>query len=173
MNKGLEVIEAHWLFGLPVDQIQVVIHPQSILHSGVAFVDGSVLFQAGTPDMRVPIQYALAYPDRWPMPFSNCHLDMFQLPPLQFEPPDHDRFPCLALACEAGRQGGAYPVALNAANEVAVDAFLNERIPFGAIHRIIAHGLEALSQAGFSSRPGIEEIMAIDAWSRQIATATL
>ena len=121
MNKGLEVIEAHHLFHVPVEQVQVVVHPQSIIHSMVEFHDGSVLAQLGIPDMRIPISYALAYPERLPNTLPS--LDLFQVQTLQFYPPDLERFPCLRLAFEAARLGGTMPAVLNAANEIAVQAF--------------------------------------------------
>ena len=125
MNKGLEVIEAHWLFGAPADRIEVVIHPQSVIHSMVSYVDGSVLAQLGNPDMRTPIAHALAYPER--IASGVAQLDLTHNRQLQFETPDFERFPCLALAYDALRAGGTAPALLNAANEVAVQAFLNSR----------------------------------------------
>jgi 1-deoxy-D-xylulose-5-phosphate reductoisomerase len=141
MNKGLEVIEAHWLFGVRLDQVDVVVHPQSIVHSLVEFVDASVLAQLGTPDMGIPILYALSYPDRLPCPAEP--LDLARVGALTFEAPDEARFPCLALARRAGEAGGTAPLVLNAANEVAVAAFLEERCRFTDIPRLIAEALEA------------------------------
>jgi 1-deoxy-D-xylulose-5-phosphate reductoisomerase len=135
MNKGLEVIEAYQLFGASLDQIQVVIHPQSIIHSMVEFHDGSVLAQLGIPDMRVPISYALAYPDRLPNVLPS--LDLFAVQSLNFYPPDFERFPCLRLAFDAARLGGTMPAVLNAANEIAVQAFLNGQIGFLSIPIVI------------------------------------
>ena len=140
MNKGLEVIEAHWLFNADADKIQVVIHPQSVIHSMVEYVDGSVLAQLGNPDMRTPIAYALGFPERIDAGVSS--LDLFKIAHLDFEAPDTVRFPCLGLAYQALRQGGTAPATLNAANEVAVDAFLDERIPFKLIPAMIESVLE-------------------------------
>jgi len=135
MNKGLEVIEAHWLFGAPADRIEVVIHPQSVIHSMVSYVDGSVLAQLGNPDMRTPIAHALAYPER--IESGVAQLDLTAMAALQFYPPDFARFPCLALAFDALRAGGTAPALLNAANEVAVEAFLERRIGFRDIDRVV------------------------------------
>jgi 1-deoxy-D-xylulose-5-phosphate reductoisomerase len=140
MNKGLEVIEAHELFGLDFDQIDVVVHPQSIVHSMVEFTDGSTVAQLAGPDMRLPIGYALAYPDRSGVAFGA--LDWSAVRSLDFEPPDVDAFPCLALAYRAGRMGGTAPASLNAANEVAVAAFLEAVIPWSAIAEVIKDVLE-------------------------------
>ena len=135
MNKGLEVIEAHHLFGVPLEKIDVVVHPQSVVHSMVEFEDGAVLAQLGVPDMRVPIGYAMGYPDR--VPFGGERLDFVRLGQLTFEAPDTGRFPCLKMAVEAQRAGGIMPVALNGANEAAVAAFLRDEIPFGGIPRAV------------------------------------
>jgi len=135
MNKGLEVIEAHWLFNAAADDIQVVVHPQSVIHSMVQYVDGSVIAQLGNPDMRTPIAYALAWPER--IASGVAPLDLFAIAKLDFVAPDLERFPCLALAYQALRVGGSVPALLNAANEVAVDAFLNHRIAFLDIPRLI------------------------------------
>jgi len=140
MNKGLEVIEAHWLFGAPAERIEVVIHPQSVIHSMVSYVDGSVLAQLGNPDMRTPIAHALAYPER--IHSGVAQLDLTTMAALQFHQPDYARFPCLALAFEALRAGGTAPALLNAANEVAVDAFLERRIGFRDIDRVIARVMD-------------------------------
>jgi 1-deoxy-D-xylulose-5-phosphate reductoisomerase len=134
MNKGLEVIEAHWLFNAPADNIEVVVHPQSVIHSLVQYVDGSVLAQLGNPDMRTPIAYALAYPER--IGAGVAPLDLCKVAALSFSAPDLERFPCLALAYRALRAGGTAPAVLNAANEVAVAAFLEKRIPFLSIPRL-------------------------------------
>ncbi|HKJ23107.1 MAG TPA: 1-deoxy-D-xylulose-5-phosphate reductoisomerase, partial [Gammaproteobacteria bacterium] len=131
MNKGLEVIEASWLFNTGVDSIQVVLHPQSVVHSMVEYVDGSVLAQLGSPDMRTPIAHALAWPER--IESGVAFLDLFEVARLDFQPPDFDRFPCLRLAYEAARRGGTAPALLNAANEMAVDAFLGGRLGFTEI----------------------------------------
>lgn len=164
MNKGLEVIEAHWLFGAPADQIEVVIHPQSVIHSMVSYVDGSVLAQLGNPDMRTPIAHALAYPDR--IASGVAQLDLTQMAALQFFPPDFTRFPCLALAFDALRAGGTAPALLNAANEVAVDAFLERRISFRDIDRVIRHALDAVEHG---PAPSIEAVLAQDARAREAA----
>jgi 1-deoxy-D-xylulose-5-phosphate reductoisomerase len=141
MNKGLEVVEAHWLFGVPFDRIDVVVHPQSIVHSMVEFVDRSVLAQLGMPDMGIPILYALTYPDRLPCPAPA--LDLVGLGTLTFEAPDETAFPCLALARQAGLAGGAAPLVLNAANEVAVAGFLAGRCGFMDLPRLIGDALDA------------------------------
>lgn len=135
MNKGLEVIEAHFLFGVGYDQIEVVIHPQSIIHSMVEFVDGSIKAHLGPTDMRIPIQYAISFPERLEAPLSS--IDFVELSSLTFEAPDLDNFPCLRYAFEAGRKGKTFPAVLNAANEEAVSAFLNEEITFTAIPKVI------------------------------------
>ena len=141
MNKGLEVIEAFWLFGLPPRSIEVVIHPQSIIHSMVEFVDGSVKAQMGIPDMKIPIQYALTYPDR---PASTCQkIDFSTLQQMTFLMPDTEKFRCLSLACDALATGGTAPAALNAANEIAVQMFLEERLPFSSIPAVIEEALTA------------------------------
>ncbi|MGW8392784.1 1-deoxy-D-xylulose-5-phosphate reductoisomerase [Pseudoduganella sp. HUAS MS19] len=164
MNKGLEVIEAHWLFGAPAEQIEVVIHPQSVIHSMVSYNDGSVLAELGNPDMRTPIAHALAYPER--VASGVAQLDLTQVGTLQFEKPDFNRFPCLALAFEALRAGGTAPALLNAANEVAVQAFLDERIGFRRIDRVIAQVMDELPHGAASS---IEAVMAQDALARAAA----
>jgi 1-deoxy-D-xylulose-5-phosphate reductoisomerase len=165
MNKGLEVIEAHWLFAQPAERIQVVIHPQSLIHSGVGFVDGSVLFQAGTPDMRVPIQVALAYPDRWLMHDTACHLPMTNPMQWEFHPVDHQRFPCLSLAYQALAAGPAATTVLNAADEWAVDAFLAERIGFTDIPRFIDRALAYMPASG--ALPDLGTIQALTDWTKQ------
>jgi 1-deoxy-D-xylulose-5-phosphate reductoisomerase len=142
MNKGLEVIEAHWLFGVPADRIEVVIHPQSVIHSMVSYVDGSVLAQLGNPDMRTPIAHALAYPER--MASGVDAVDLTRIGQLQFERPDFQRFPCLRLAYDALLAGGTAPAILNAANEVAVQAFLDRRIGFRKIDQVIAQVIDRL-----------------------------
>ena len=165
MNKGLEVIEAHWLFACPPEQIQVVVHPQSVIHSLVEYTDGSVLAQLGNPDMRTPIAYALAYPER--IDAGVPSLDLFQIARLDFEAPDFDRFPCLGLAYEALRAGGTAPAVLNAANEVAVAAFLDRRLPFLGIPRLIEATLKAVP-----SRPegSLADVLAADAEARRVAS---
>ncbi len=164
MNKGLEVIEARWLFGLPVDRIDVVVHPQSVIHSMVEYVDGSVLAQLGTPDMRTPIAYALAWPER--IVSGSAQLDFMKLAALTFEAPDLVRFPCLGLAYAALRAGGGATIALNAANEVAVAAFLDARIRFTDIARVV----EAVVEHDWSGAPGsVDDIRAIDDEARRRA----
>ena len=164
MNKGLEVIEAHWLFGAPAAQIEVVIHPQSVIHSMVSYVDGSVLAQLGNPDMRTPIANALAYPER--IASGVGQLDLTQIATLQFERPDFQRFPCLALAFEALKAGGTAPALLNAANEVAVQSFLDLQIGFRQIDRVIAHVMDVLPHGAADS---IAAVMAQDAAARAAA----
>jgi 1-deoxy-D-xylulose-5-phosphate reductoisomerase len=163
MNKGLEVIEAHWLFDLPVDRVTVIIHPQSIIHSMVELADGVVKAQLSYPDMRLPIQYALAYPERLPNP-ALPRLDWNQTKELTFEPPDFNTFPCLKLAIEAGKQGGTYPAVLCAADEVAVELFLAQRIKFTDIAQLVEL---ALNRHKSIPHPSLEEIMAADEWARE------
>lgn len=164
MNKGLEVIEAHWLFNASADQIQVVIHPQSVIHSMVEYIDGSVLAQLGNPDMRTPIAYALGYPERIESGVSA--LDLFKIARLDFEAPDVQRFPCIALAYAALRADGSAPTVLNAANEVAVAAFLRRQLPFPAIARVIEHTLASVSATAVET---VEQVLAVDAVARQVA----
>ncbi|MCC6378608.1 MAG: 1-deoxy-D-xylulose-5-phosphate reductoisomerase [Burkholderiales bacterium] len=168
MNKGLEVIEAHWLFGAPVEAIDVVIHPQSIVHSMVEYADGSVLAQLGNPDMRTPIAQALAWPGR--IESGVRTLDLASLAGLSFEAPDLARFPCLGLAYDALAAGGAAPVALNAANEIAVAAFLDGSVPFPAIH---ATSAEVLSRTPCAAVDSIEDALAADAQARRLARSIL
>ena len=163
MNKGLEVIEAHWLFNMPFDKIKVLIHPQSIVHSMVEFMDGSVKAQLSYPDMRLPIQYALSYPERLPNP-QLPRLNWSTINKLTFEQPDLDTFPCLKLAIEAGKKGGTYPAVLCAADEIAVELFLSQRIKFTDIARLVEQTLE---QHQSVTCPTLEEIMAADTWARQ------
>ena len=163
MNKGLEVIEAHWLFDISFDNIKVLIHPQSIVHSMVEFIDGSVKAQLSQPDMRLPIQYALSYPDRLPNP-QLPRLDWSRLNNLTFEPPDYDTFPCLKLAIEAGSMGETYPSVLCGADEVAVELFLSQRIRFVDIARYVGRTLE---QHQAITNPTLDEILAADAWARE------
>lgn len=164
MNKGLEVIEAHQLFGVAYDQIAVVVHPQSIVHSIIDLNDGASLAHLGHPDMRVPISYALNYPDRADVPLRR--LDLAEVGSLTFEQPDREAFPCLDIAYQAGRQGGSAPCVMNAANEVAVEAFLAGRIPFTHIARIIEHTLER-ADAGPVSH--FSQLAAADQQARLIA----
>jgi 1-deoxy-D-xylulose-5-phosphate reductoisomerase len=164
MNKGLEVIEARWLFGIPPARIKILIHPESIIHSIVEYVDGSLLAQLGLPDMRIPIAYALAYPNRLPLKLPS--LDLARLARLTFEPPSFDRFPCLGLAYRALELGGTAPAVLNAANEEAVLAFLQRRIRFQDIPRIIQQTLENHSpEAGGE----LDVLLAADEWAREHA----
>ena len=158
MNKGLEVIEAHWLFGASAERIEVVIHPQSVIHSMVSYVDGSVLAQLGNPDMRTPIAHALAFPER--IDSGVAQLDLTAMAALQFEKPDYQRFPCLALAFDALRAGGTAPALLNAANEVAVEAFLERRIGFRDIDRVVAR---VMNENDHGAAASIEAVMAQDA----------
>jgi 1-deoxy-D-xylulose-5-phosphate reductoisomerase len=165
MNKGLEVTEAHWLFSFPFDSIEILIHPQSIVHSMVEFVDGSLKAQLSWPDMRMPIQYALSYPQRW----SNVELprlDWDKVNSLNFETIDYDRFPCLKLAIDAGKSGGTYPAVLCAADDVAVELFLSDRVGFTGIARIVQRTLE---QHQNIPQPSLDEILAADAWARGCA----
>ncbi|NRR31492.1 1-deoxy-D-xylulose-5-phosphate reductoisomerase [Oxalobacteraceae bacterium] len=164
MNKGLEVIEAHWLFGAAPDLIEVVIHPQSVIHSMVSYADGSVLAQLGNPDMRTPIAHALAYPER--IASGVAALDLTAIATLQFEKPDFQRFPCLALAFAALRAGGSAPAVLNAANEIAVQSFLDLRIGFRQIDRVIDQVMQALPQGEVGS---IEALMEHDRLARDAA----
>lgn len=164
MNKGLEVIEAHWLFGIPYEQIEVTVHPQSIIHSMVQFIDGSVKAQMGLPDMKLPIQYALSYPDRWPSTFGR--IDFKNQQPLTFEAPDLEKFRCLALAYEALGKGGNMPAIMNAANEVAVAAFLKERIGFLDIAATIERTMHAIA---FVGKPTYDDYVATDREARRFA----
>jgi 1-deoxy-D-xylulose-5-phosphate reductoisomerase len=164
MNKGLEVIEAHELFGIDYDRIDVVVHPQSIVHSMVETVDGATLAQLSQPDMRLPIGYALAYPERLGVAFGA--IDWATVAPLEFELPDRAVFRCLDLAYAAGRAGGTAPACLNGANEVAVDAFLEGRIAWTAIAEIIE---EVLGRTDAAEPDGVEAVLEADAWSRRQA----
>lgn len=168
MNKGLEVIEAHWLFGAPASQIEVVIHPQSVIHSMVSYVDGSVLAQLGNPDMRTPIAYALAYPER--IASGVNAIDLAQIGQLVFERPDFARFPCLKLAYDALLAGGTAPAILNAANEVAVEAFLNRRIGFRAIDRLIATVMDKLPHGDITD---IASLLEQDRRAREVAQSLI
>jgi 1-deoxy-D-xylulose-5-phosphate reductoisomerase len=168
MNKGLEVIEAHWLFGTPYDRIAVVVHPQSIVHALVALCDGATLAHLGHPDMRVPISYALHYPERLDVPVPT--LDLAAVGALEFEPPDLDAFPCLRLARDAAVAGGTATCVLNAANEVAVHAFLSDRLGFMGIPAVIEATLERLPAARVHS---FDTLYAADAEARRIAAETV
>ncbi|MCH7554375.1 MAG: 1-deoxy-D-xylulose-5-phosphate reductoisomerase, partial [Chloroflexi bacterium] len=165
MNKGLEVVEAHHLFPVSEEQIEIVIHPESVVHSMVAYVDGSVLAQLGRPDMRTPIAYALSWPERMSTPAER--LDFAKLGQLTFEPPDTERFPALRLAREALKCGGCVPTILNAANEVAVHGFLEDRIGFLDITSIVERALETAPQMKMSS---VGDVREVDANAREIAS---
>ena len=164
VNKGLEVIEAHHLFDMPAERIEVVIHPQSVIHSMVEFEDGAVLAQLGMPDMRGPIGYAMGYPER--LPYEAKRLDFYALAHLDFRAPDFDRFPALLMAIDALKAGGSAPVVLNGANEAAVGAFLREQIPFGRIPEIIDHALQTVPRTEIGS---IADVYAADAEARRVA----
>jgi 1-deoxy-D-xylulose-5-phosphate reductoisomerase len=171
MNKGLEVIEARWLFDLAPDRIAVLVHPQSIVHSMVEFADGSILAQLGVTDMRLPIQYALAFPERWSAILPP--LDLTRTGPLTFEAADTTRFPCLDLAFRALSGPDAAPIVLNAANEIAVAAFLEGRLRFTAISEVIAAAMER-SDAGHAGSVGsLDDVRAVDAWARRFATGRI
>ncbi len=164
MNKGLEVIEAHWLFDVPVSKIEVLVHPQSIVHSMVQFTDGSVKAQLGIPDMHLPIQYALTYPER--LKIESDKLDFVKLSQLTFEKPDTNKFPCLALAYNAIEKGGNMPCVMNAANEIAVQYFLNEKTTFYGISKIIE---ETIQKVSFIKNPSINDLIASDTEAREVA----
>ena len=166
MNKGLEIIEAHWLFGVPLEQIEVIIHPRSIIHSMVEFNDGSFKAQMSYPDMRLPIQYALTYPERVPNP-ELPKLDWSKIKELTFEPPDFKKFPCLELAIKAAKMDGTSPTALCAADELVVDLFLKGAIKFTDIARLIE---QVLQQHQTISNPTLDDIINIDNWSREMVT---
>ncbi|MDO8644641.1 MAG: 1-deoxy-D-xylulose-5-phosphate reductoisomerase, partial [bacterium] len=164
MNKGLEVIEASWLFSVPADQINVQVHPQSIIHSMVEYIDGSVLAQMGVPDMRCAIGYALAYPER--IETGVASLDLVSLEKLTFYKPDPERFRCLALAYETAKNGGSYPAVLNAANEIAVAGFLDHKISFLDIAVVIEKTLNAHKKISLKT---LEELFEVDRWAREQA----
>ncbi len=164
MNKGLEVIEAHWLFDVPADQIDVVVHPQSIVHSMVELTDGSVIAQLGVTDMRLPIQYVFSYPDRWEAALPP--LDLTRAGRLEFLPPPGDRFPCLGLAYRALRAGGTLPVVLNAANEIAVGIFLEGKLGFMSIPRVIQKTMDAHVTEPVAT---LDVVRRADAWAREHA----
>jgi len=163
-NKGLEMIEARWLFDIEISRVSVVVHPQSVIHSMVEFVDGSMLAQLSTPDMCLPIHYALTYPER--APSERVQTNLARLGSLTFEEPDTDRFPALELARRAGELGGTLPAVLNAANEVAVDEFLNQRINFSQISECVHRTMERHQTV---SDPTLDQILAADAWARRQA----
>jgi 1-deoxy-D-xylulose-5-phosphate reductoisomerase len=164
MNKGLEVIEARWLFDVEAEKIRVVVHPQSIIHSMVEYVDGSVMAQLGSPDMRIPIQLALTWPERAENNFPR--LDMLKCGSLTFEEPDISAFPCLGLAYEALKTGGTMPSAMNAANEAAVGLFLDEKIRFTDIPKIIE---KVMYKHIVNTKPGLDDIIEVDMWARTTA----
>ena len=164
MNKGLEMIEAHWLFGLPIEQIEAVVHPQSVIHSMVLFRDGSIKSQMGLPDMRLPIQYALSYPDRWTL--ESKQIDWMQRQQLTFEPVDNRKFPCFDLAIEAIKSGNYAPAVLNASNEVAVERFLNEEISYIQIFEIVAKSISHITSFDTLS---VESLEAVDREARAFA----
>jgi len=168
MNKGLEVIEAHWLFDQPYDKIDVLLHRESTVHSMVEFHDGSIIAQLGTPDMRIPIQYALTYPGRTPT--NAAHLDLTEVGTLHFQKMDFNRYRCLRFAYEAGRRGGTLPVVLNAANEVCVQAFLNGQIKFLEIEDLIEWALENHVP---TTNPDLDTILSVDQETREIVTKRL
>jgi 1-deoxy-D-xylulose-5-phosphate reductoisomerase len=171
MNKGLEVIEARWLFDVPPERVEVLVHPQSIVHSLVEFVDGSLLAQLGLPDMRGPIALALAWPERLPLELPR--LELAALGRLCFEDPDLARFPCLGLAYEALRGGEAAPAALNAANEETVAAFLAGEAPFPAIAAVDAAVLEDFLARPAAALRDLDDVLAVDAWARRAARERL
>ncbi len=166
MNKGLELIEASWLFATPPERIQVVVHPQSVIHSMVQYTDGSVLAQLGNPDMRTPIAHALAWPER--ISSGVAPLDLFEVARLDFEPPAPERFPCLRLAYRAASEGGTAPVVLNAANEIAVAAFLDRRIGFTQIGTVVERTMDALPAEPVDIS-GLDHVLAVDKTARERA----
>jgi 1-deoxy-D-xylulose-5-phosphate reductoisomerase len=170
MNKGLEVIEARWLFDVGPGQIAVLVHPQSVVHSMVELVDGSVIAQLGVPDMRLPIQYAFSYPERWAAPVPP--LDLAACGRLDFEQPDTARFPCLGLAFRALAGDPGLPIVLNAANEVAVAAFLQERLPFTAIGRVIREAMDGYERERRPAVENLQQVREIDGWARAFAAGT-
>jgi 1-deoxy-D-xylulose-5-phosphate reductoisomerase len=165
MNKGLEVIEARWLFDIPPERVDIMVHPQSIVHSMVEFTDGSTIAQLGTADMRQPIQYALTWPDR----LESCvpRLDWKDVSRLDFMPPDMEKFPCIGLAYRAIHLGGTAPAVINAADEIAVAAFLAGQIPFTGIPSLIEAALDAMDS--HSAADSIDAILEADSWSRAFA----
>jgi 1-deoxy-D-xylulose-5-phosphate reductoisomerase len=169
MNKGLEVIEAHYLFGLDYDHINIVIHPQSIIHSLIELQDTSVLAQLGWPDMRLPLLYSLSWPERWTTPWKS--LDLVSIGSLTFREPDHHKYPCMNLAYAAGRAGGAMPAVLNAANEQAVSLFLAEKITFADIPRLIESTCTHYDSMNCAN-PELEQILAADRWAREMVLAS-
>jgi 1-deoxy-D-xylulose-5-phosphate reductoisomerase len=167
MNKGLEVIEARWLFDVGPDRLEVLVHPQSIVHSMVELIDGSVIAQLGVTDMRLPIQYAFSWPERWKTPLPP--LDLTACGRLDFEAPDTTRFPCLALAFQALRGSAGLPIVLNAANEVAVASFLASRLRFTEIPDLIRRAMERFERVGPMAVRGLDDVREIDRWARDFA----
>ena len=167
MNKGLEVIEARWLFDVRREQLDVVVHPQSVVHSMVELTDGSVIAQLGVTDMRLPIQYAFSYPERWPAPLP--FLDLARAGRLEFEPPDTEKFPCLALAFRALEGDPGLPIVLNAANEVAVSAFLEGQLSFPGIGDLICRALDTYEQQGARNVQTLDDVLTLDRWARDFA----
>jgi 1-deoxy-D-xylulose-5-phosphate reductoisomerase len=165
MNKGLEMIEAHYLFDEPASKLDVIIHPQSIVHSMVEFVDGSVIAQMGTADMRIPIQLALTYPERWENNLPS--IDLCRIGALEFYEPDLQKFPCLKLAHEALNLGGTMTAVLNAANEVAVESFLSEKLPFSVIPQVVHSTMEKHETRAY---PAMEDVLEADRWARETAS---
>lgn len=168
MNKGFEVIEAKWLFGVKPEQIQVVVHPQSVIHSAVQFEDGAVKAQLGVPDMRLPIQYAFSYPQR--LSLNGDRLDLFKMQNLTFEAPDTDRFPCLRLAYEALEQGGNMPCIVNAANEIVNRAFIDDRIPYTRIAEVIE---QTMQNVAFTTDSSLETYLETDKEARRYASTLI
>jgi 1-deoxy-D-xylulose-5-phosphate reductoisomerase len=171
MNKGLEVIEAYWLFGIGANRIEVVVHPQSVVHSMVEMIDGSIIAQLGVTDMRLPIQYAFSYPDRWAAPMPP--LDLIRCGPLEFEVPDTTRFPCLRLAFRALEGDPGLAIVLNAANEVAVAAFLDGTLPFNGIPEVIGCAMDAHDLNGTSRIRDLDDVRVIDEWARTFAARSM
>lgn len=164
MNKGLEVIEAHWLFDMPYDKIETILHRQSIIHSMVEFEDTSIIAHLGTPDMRIPIQFAMSYPERIELKQAKS-LNLAEVGTLEFKPMDFERFPCLKMAFEAGKRGGSYPTVLNAANEAAVELFLNKKISFLEIEKVVE---DALAKHEKIEHPTLDEILELDQTIRRM-----
>jgi 1-deoxy-D-xylulose-5-phosphate reductoisomerase len=167
-NKALELIEACWLFDLPPEQIEIVVHPESVVHSMVEFVDGSVIAQLSPPDMRTPIQYALTYPER--VDGNSRRLDLTKAFTLRFEPPDFDRFPALRMAYDVARKGGTAGVVLNAANEAAVEAFTSHKIRFVEISRLVEL---TLKQHEVMEHPSVDDLLRADRWARNAVAAEI
>ena len=161
-NKGLELIEACWLFDLPPERVEIVIHPESVVHSMVEFVDGSVIAQMGPPDMRTPIQYALTYPER--LPGVSRKLDITKTFSLHFHPPDYDKFPAIRLAQDVARRGGSLGSVMNAANEAAVSSFVAGNIPFGGIARAVEHTIQSHT---LMPAPSLDDLLTADKWARK------